>query len=175
MIQEKIASTTQQASIVYLMQNYAHYNLWANTTLVNWLRTKPVELLEKEMTSSFPSIKLTLVHIWQTQRYWLSIIRRDEPTVLNEFEGNVEEALDVIVQQSQEMADFINSMTEHQMEDSTMIVSPWFQCDFQHFDYIVQVINHSTYHRGQVITIGRNLGFTDAPMTDYNFFNIYGK
>jgi uncharacterized damage-inducible protein DinB len=39
----------------------------------------------------------------------------------------------------------------------------------------MQVMNHSTYHRGQIITIGRNLGFTDAPMTDYNFYNIHGK
>jgi uncharacterized damage-inducible protein DinB len=36
-------------------------------------------------------------------------------------------------------------------------------------------MNHSTYHRGQIVTMGRNLGFTDAPMTDYNFYNVMAK
>ncbi|MFB6801427.1 DinB family protein [Peribacillus butanolivorans] len=33
-------------------------------------------------------------------------------------------------------------------------------------------MNHSTYHRGQIITIGRNVGLTDAPMTDFNIYNF---
>lgn len=175
MIQEKKAPATDQASIVYLMQNFANYNLWANTTLVNWLRTKPEAELEREMSSSFPSIKLTLHHIWQTQRYWLSIIRRDQAETYRDDAGSSKDVLDLIVEQSEELADFVGRMTKSALEDTTMIVSPWFQCDFQHFEYLVQVMNHSTYHRGQIITIGRQLGYEDAPMTDYNYYNIYGK
>jgi len=29
------------------------------------------------------------------------------------------------------------------------------------------VMNHSTYHRGQLVTMGRELGFTDPPKTDF--------
>jgi len=36
-------------------------------------------------------------------------------------------------------------------------------------------MSHSTYHRGQIITIGRNLGMTDAPMTDFNFYLLTAK
>jgi len=78
MTTQHIASLTRDTAIAYLMKNYANYNLWANTTLVNWLKTKPAALLEQTVPSSFPSIKLTLLHIWQTERYWLSIIKKEE-------------------------------------------------------------------------------------------------
>lgn len=168
-----IHTTTTQTSIASLMQNYVNYNLWANSTLVNWLRTKPVEALEQEVASSFPSIRLTLFHTLQAQCYWLSILRRDEPDILSDYEGSTEDLLNEIVEQSQELADFISNMSEIRIESHTLIVSPWFQSDFQNFEYIMHVVNHTTYHRGQMITIGRQLGFTDAPMTDYNFYNVY--
>ncbi len=41
--------------------------------------------------------------------------------------------------------------------------------------YGLHVFNHSTYHRGQIVTIGRGLGYKDAPMTDYNFYNFFAK
>lgn len=55
------------------------------------------------------------------------------------------------------------------------IESPWFQCNLPKYDYLMQVINHGTYHRGQIVTIGRNIGITDATNTDYNFYNVVKK
>jgi uncharacterized damage-inducible protein DinB len=175
MVQEFTTPATTQASIAAAMKNYANYNFWAVSTLVKWLKTKPAELLEVEVASSFPSIKLTLVHIWQTQVYWLAMLKREAPSAPQEFTGTATELMDILIDNSEELADWISAMTAAQIEDKTLIVSPWFECDFQNFEYIIQVINHGTYHRGQVITIGRQLGFTDAPMTDYNFYNVYGK
>lgn len=163
------------ASIVYLMKNYADYNLWANSTLVNWLKTKPEDLLEKEVLSSFPSIKLTLVHIYQTQVYWLSVLRKEPRQEPAPFAGTVEDIFDLLRDQSAEFTDFVAEMGRERIEDTHLIVNPWFECNFQNFEYIMQVMNHSTYHRGQIVTMGRNLGFTDAPMTDYNYYNVMGK
>lgn len=174
MIQDITTPIATVAAIGAAMKNYADYNFWANATLVKWLRTKSPELLEQEVASSFPSIKLTLLHIWQTQQYWLAMIKREEPASLD-FEGSVQDVLEGLVDHSEEMAEYIRTMNDERMEECTLIVSPWFQCDFQNFEYIIQVFNHSTYHRGQVTSIGRQLGFTDAPMTDYNYYNIYGK
>lgn len=175
MIQQQTTPATKETALAYLMKNYANYNLWANTTLVNWLKTKPAYLLEKEVPSSFPAIKLTLLHIWQTECYWLSIIKKEPEINHTPFSGSVEDAFNTLLATSAELAAYISDMTEENMTDKTLIVSPWFQCDFKNFEYIMQVANHSTYHRGQIVTIGRNLGFTDAPMTDYNFYNIDGK
>ena len=160
-------------SLSSLMRSYANYNLWANTTLINWLRTKEPATLEQEVASSFPSIKLTIVHIWQVQRYWLSILSREE-FVPQEFKGDTGKAFTTLLEQSEALARYIGEMTAEDIADKTLVVSPWFECNFENFEYIMQIMNHSTYHRGQIVTIGRNLGFTDAPMTDYNYYKIYG-
>ena len=174
MKQQELTIETSVSPIVYLMKNYTDYNLWANASLVNWLRTKPAEVLAQEVPSSFTTIKETIVHIWHTQNYWLSMIKRTEPEAF-EFTGTLEDAFRGLVEHSDEFADYVASMTDQQVTENNMVINPWFQCDFQNFEYIMQVMNHSTYHRGQIITMGRNLGFTDAPMTDYNFYNIHGK
>ena len=160
------------SSIVSLMKNYVNYNLWANTTLVDWLRTKDADRLEQHVPSSFPTIRATLVHIWQTERYWLSILQRKEPQTYSAFEGSTEEALNGLLEISAELAEFVNGLSEAYIEETTLIVNPWFQSDFQNLEYIMHAGNHSTYHRGQVITIARNVGLIDPPMTDYNFYNV---
>jgi len=175
MTPETTTATTADAAIVYLMKNYANYNLWVNVTLINWLRTKPEEVLEREVPSSFPSIKKTLAHIWSSQFYWLAVIRKDEIQRLEPFNGTLEDAYKGLLDHSAELAAYVNAMTVADIQGTTLVENPWFRCDFPNFEYILQMVTHGTYHRGQVITIGRNLGFTDAPMTDYQYFNIYGK
>src|ERR1700744_2105916 len=155
--------------LVQLMRNYADYNLWANATLVHWLRKKPEELLEKEVPSSFSSVRATINHIWNAECYWLSILKKEEPGERRQIEGDMEDVFRALVEQSDRFADQVITMTAEEINQNNLVIDPWFQCDFKNFEYIMQTINHSTYHRGQIITIGRNLGFTDAPMTDYNF------
>lgn len=175
---EQIKSTVEVAEmgLTGLMTNYANYNLWANNALVNWLKTKPKELLEKEVASSFPSMKLTLLHIWKTQAYWLSIMNK---TLYKEMDDDqvmeITAVLTGILSQSAELSEFVEGMSVYKMEEQILIVNPWFQSDFPAFEYMMHCFNHSTYHRGQLVTIGRHLGFTDAPMTDYNYYNVLGK
>ena len=172
--QNQTITSTGNATLAIAMQNYADYNRWANTTLINWLRTKDPVLLEKEIPSSFPTIKLTLVHIWQTQCYWQSVLNKEE-FIREEFTGTLDQILTQLLEQSESLATYVKEMTAEDIADKTLIINPWFECNFENFEYIIQVMNHSTYHRGQIITIGRNLGFTDAPMTDYNYYKVFGK
>jgi uncharacterized damage-inducible protein DinB len=169
------ATPTMESSIAYLMRNYADYNHWANCTLINWLKTKPTELIEKELLSSFTTIRSTLIHLLETQRYWLSVINPDMHYSGQDFDGDVEETFSAVMAQSQELAEYVETLSARALEADTLVVSPWFECNFPNFEYILHCMNHSTYHRGQIVTMGRNLGFTDAPMTDYNFYNVVAK
>nr|WP_295928578.1 DinB family protein [uncultured Dyadobacter sp.] len=169
------ANATAEMNLAYAMKNFADYNHWANCTMVNWLRTKPTEILETELKSSFTTIRQTLIHILETQRYWLSIIRPDSVYNGQDFDGDLHATFDTLVAQSEELAAHIESLSSDQLQQDTLVVSQWFQCNFPNFEYIMHVVNHTTYHRGQIITMGRNLGFTDAPMTDYNFYNVMAK
>ena len=156
-----------------LMTNYAEYNLWVNQQFVKWLTSKSDELLHKEVPSSFSSIVKTLNHIWATEEYWYSIIA--ETSEFNKRE--IEELLttDVfngLLNRSSQLAQLIKSFTEEELSKNIKIESPWFQCDLPKYEYLMQIINHGTYHRGQIVTIGRNIGITDATNSDYNFYNV---
>ncbi|WP_316802058.1 DinB family protein [Pedobacter nototheniae] len=176
MIQEQLRPKTMVKgnAITELMKNYANYNFWANMMLVNWLKKHPETLLEKEVKSSFTSVKATLIHILQTQEYWFSIISKTT-FFKSSYYCDVHEVFDLLLQQSETLANYINDLEIAALEENVFVQSPWFHSNFQNFEYILQVFNHSTYHRGQIITICHNLGITDAPMTDYNYYNVNAR
>ena len=156
-----------------LVRDYTTYNNWANRTLVRWLKTKPATAMEQVVPSSFPSIKETLVHIWDTQRFWLAVIQRTTPPPsfrMAGFAGTLEQAFEGILEHSSEFEAYVNSLSEEELSEKIHLATPWFEANRSRFEYIHHTMNHSTYHRGQLITIGRNVGLTDAPMTDFNYY-----
>jgi uncharacterized damage-inducible protein DinB len=162
-------------SLEYLVQNYAQYNLWANATLVHWLRTKATHLIETEVASSFSSIRQTLLHILDTQNYWFSVISGQTTIDADTSVLTTDDLLSEFIDHSAQVAEYVAAMSRSDIRDQTLVSSPWFECNFANFEYVMQLVNHSTYHRGQIVTMGRQLGFTDAPNTDYNYFNVRGK
>ncbi|MBL0256882.1 MAG: hypothetical protein IPQ03_04840 [Bacteroidetes bacterium] len=62
--------------------------------------------------------------------------------------------------------------TNNELTEEIELNMSWSKNKLSRYEYIIHVINHSTYHRGQVVTIARGLGITEnIPATDYNFFN----
>lgn len=161
-------------SLQKLMTSYAAYNLWANQTMVEWLGNKPSESLVKEVPSSFPSILKTLNHILATQEFWQSVISAEplEKGRYNATNLNAGEILGELIEQSQKMLDHIRQFTEEHLLEKVYLDTPWVKGEMPRYEFLQHVFNHSTYHRGQIVTIGRNIDITDAPMTDYNFFNM---
>ena len=156
-----------------MMTNYAEYNLWVNQQFSNWLSAKSDDLLHQEVVSSFSSIIKTLNHIWATEEYWYSVIA--ETTEFDKREVTefvTAEVLDGLVHRSKCLAQFIASLSEEELAKTIKIDNPWFQCELPRYEYLLQVVNHGTYHRGQIVTMGRNVGITDASNTDYNFYNV---
>ena len=160
-------------SLKISITNNVDYNIWVSEQLVNWLKNFPEELLQKECPSSFNSIARTLKHISDTQLYWSSMIRETKTpsfdymardvTIATEFENLVGEA--------KILAAYVKENIEA-MNDPYLIESPWFSANFPKFEYLQHLIIHTTYHRGQIVTIGHNVGVTKAPMMDYNFWNV---
>jgi len=162
-------------SLQRIMSKYAGYNLWANRTLVTWLKTKPAGLLEQEVPSSFPSLVKTIVHIWDTERFWISVLKGVPPPPsfrFHNYNGTSEEAMESLVAQSEEFDNYIDTLWESDLMEECNLDTPWVKGTLPKYEFIQHCFNHSTYHRGQLITIGRNIGLTDAPMTDYNFYNM---
>lgn len=72
--------------------------------------------------------------------------------------------------QSASLLQYVQSLPESALSGQYKFSIPYTgdfdleQADLQH------CLNHSTYHRGQIVTMARTIGLTDPPMTDYILF-----
>ncbi|WP_333626562.1 DinB family protein [Sphingobacterium siyangense] len=160
-------------SLKTLITKSAEYNDWVVNKYINWLADKSDDQLNQEVPSSFPTILKTLNHILQTQEYWWSHISESNDFDFEKKRTTKEEIFEALKRSSVQLVDYINKLSELDLEKNIKVESPWFQCDFTKYEYIQQLILHGTYHRGQIVTMGRAIGITDAPMTDFNYWNIY--
>lgn len=166
-----------------LLTDYARYNEWANREYINWLRAKPAHVWNKETPSSFPTLQKTLEHIWKTQVFWLNVLQCSEEPFqegdINLFEEQPETSMEQIcsrlLEQSERITHFMQDMDEGALLEKMFIETPWFQSCQPRYELLQHAMNHSTYHRGQMVTMGRNLGITDAPMADFNFYLLQIK
>lgn len=164
-----------QFTLASLAQSYADYNAWANQKLIGFLKSKPTAMLDAEVPSSFPTIRLTLIHILEVQHFWMSVMSGTQNDPKPEWPSNVQGLMKFVVRNSEELAEYTRSLANDELQQNCYLKTPWFEADKSRLEYLMHAFNHSTYHRGQIVTMGRQLGFTDAPMTDYNYYILMGK
>lgn len=154
---------------MYNIQRHLEYNYWANNKIANLLITVSPEILEKETPSSFNTIKKTVYHIWDAEVIWFTRIQGNQITTWpsESFEGNVLEGLDAFVNNSKELCDFIQSK-DRAFLDSIIHYKNLKGLEFSQpvEDILFHVVNHGSYHRGQIITMLRALGHTKVENTD---------
>jgi len=149
------------------------YNTWANFKLMTWLNTLDENQFEKELTSSFSSIKHTSLHIWNAERYWLSFIKNDQPSAFRQkYEGNISDFFEEWKQDNLQLERYLLSLSDEYLLNNLIVNTPWLQGQMPCYAFIQHVINHGTYHRGQLITLGRILGLTEPPNTDFSIYVI---
>lgn len=157
-------------TLEFLLKDYTTYNFWANELNVNWLKDKPLDLFDREVPSSFPSLRGTLLHIWSAQDIWLHRLQGNSPTqfIAATFTGSNSELLENLVENSIAFMDYINSREAAYFSQKIAYTHTGGTVYEQFTSEIVQhCMQHSTYHRGQIVTIARSLGMTDPPKTDY--------
>jgi uncharacterized damage-inducible protein DinB len=146
----------------------ADFNIWANDILSGWLESLNEEQWTKELVSSFPTIQETVLHVISAEKAWLQRFEK-KPVVWiqSSFKGSKKEHIDLLKKTSLELRNFVAGFDEQQLpveltykrlngEEKT---TPFFVM-FAH------VFNHSTYHRGQLVTMIRQTGSTNIGSTD---------
>ena len=148
----------------------AQYNHWANQSMVQWLLSKDPALMDKQVTSSFPSINKTLSHIWLAEYLWMCRIEGIQwKNLTGRHEGQGTKAISTdLLEASKYYIDKMASASEKDLNISIeykLLSGEPSQTSV--LNIIHHVMNHSTYHRGQLVTMGRELGFIDPPKTDF--------
>lgn len=150
------------------------YNRWANHRTLDAASRLSPEAFAKDLGSSFPSVRDTLVHILSVEWVWLSRWRGHSPSgVPDSWDVSTLEGVQsqwAAVEQDQQA--FISELTAPMLGRSiayrTTKGDPFEQPLGQ---MLRHVVNHSTYHRGQVVTLLRQLG-AEAVSTDLILFYL---
>jgi len=146
-----------------------NYNVWANDRICSYIKEAGLSVADEEMSSSFPTIRKTLYHLWDAQEIWYKRLLGESPNTWpsHYFNGTLEEAIAAIHHSSVDFVRFIENLPENGHLASVEFKSIDGTSYFNTVEEIIMhVMNHSTYHRGQLITMLRTAGFTAVGSTD---------
>jgi uncharacterized damage-inducible protein DinB len=169
MTEHDLVDHTRSYDLVDHMRTYAEYNLWANQQMADWLKNIPEDRARQEIESSFPSIRKTAFHLWFSEYGWSHKIHsgeweRPDSSKINQPTTKIWEELLVTSQE------IVNEVVSYEMGDWMILHERGEGKKVKRIDIFHQLFNHATYHRGQCITMGRQLGLKDPPRTDYLYY-----
>ena len=155
--------------MAYSIKTHLAYNEWANTKIADVLREVEDNIFFQDNKSSFPSIAKTVLHIWDAQHIWVKRMQGANLTKWPSasFKGSKDDSLNGLLDSSSELSSFLLSKTKSFLSTSypykNMKGEP-FENTYE--DTLFHVVNHGTYHRGQIITMLREAGLRQLPSTD---------
>jgi len=149
------------------------YNYWARDRILASAEQLSPEALSRSLGSSFSSVLDTLVHIHFAEWIWYQRWQGSSPTAGPDKSQLVSVAAlrDEWRPLEREIRTFVESLGPagllRVIEYKTMNGQPGTSAYWQ---MIVHVVNHGSYHRGQVATMLRQLGAKPAQSTDMIVF-----
>ena len=153
-----------------ILEEYASYNLLANQKISQSILSMDEVLQQQLISSSYPNIYSTVLHLWDAESIWWQRIKLHEHIVVPSvaFNPTMKEVVNGLLNQSALWKEFVSGSSElrlrHVFEYKTThkesIKQPLYRA-------IHHVFNHSTYHRGQLVTMMRILGEKKIPATDF--------
>ena len=144
------------------------YHYWARDRLLTALETLSAEQFTRDLGSSFKSIRDTVAHIYAAEWAWYSRWQGESPTALLPMDMfpdvttirgkwlDLEQQVRAFLEAS---SNDIDKVFNYKLLSGQPGSTPLWQM-MQH------VVNHASYHRGQVTTMLRQIGATPAKSMD---------
>jgi uncharacterized damage-inducible protein DinB len=150
------------------LSRYVSYNIWANKLIAGYLEGKDSNLFDKEIISSFSSIRKTIFHIADGQHIWMQRLKGTSPSDWPSKNMKPEEAVSAMINTSTAIALYCENKDDafwtEKISYSTLDGATHKESIGNVF---MHLMNHGTFHRGQLITMFRQVGFEGAlPKTD---------
>ena len=138
------------------------FNRWANQCFFEALSQLPAEQYGRDMHSSHGGIHGTLAHIIGAEKGWLSRWQAKPETgtaavsqmhSLAELRACWENLCD-------EMSQFLTTLDDRKLQETLSTTARTGSYTSSYWQMIQHVVDHSSYHRGQIVTMLRQLGVT---------------
>ncbi|HUL02448.1 MAG TPA: DinB family protein [Gemmatimonadales bacterium] len=149
------------------------YNAWANRRLFDALGALPAEQYQRDLKSSFGSIHGTVCHIVWAEQLWLTRwLGKPAPGVAQgkDLAGLADARARWDGLEAERVA-FLGAFPDARLSD-TITIQPTGGGAYAHTfrQMFLHVVDHSSYHRGQVITMLRQLGVKPPSTGMMGFF-----
>ena len=163
---------TQDISTLYA------YNRWANRRTLGSVQPLDIDEFTRDLGTSHGSIRGTLVHTmwsdWIWLRRWLGESPKRLPFDPNDFAdlAAVEASWQGLEHERQ---GFIARLTDPRLQESLTYENLKNERWTYTLEHMMQhAVNHASYHRGQIVTLLRQLGRTPASTDFLEFFDEAG-
>jgi len=153
-------------------QELFDYNDWANGRIIDRVVPLAPEQLKRELGNSFGSLHDTLAHMAGAEWIWLERWLGRSPAKLpcgSDFVG-VNSIVEKLGKVRSDRRYWLGSVSADALSENVSYSNLRGQtCTYPLWQQLTHVVNHSTYHRGQVITLLRQLG-NPVASTDFLLF-----
>ncbi len=141
-----------------LAQWHFQYNRWANGRTLEAVRQLTNEEANRYLYTSHHGVLGTLDHIYRADRIWMNRLQGGPALTLKDFENqktldSLEKIWLPILDQWRDWvatADLDSTLNYHNLAGKAASIKLW--------QMVLHLVNHSSYHRGQVTTMLRQLG-----------------
>jgi uncharacterized damage-inducible protein DinB len=137
------------------------YNAWANQRTLEACAALTIEQFTRDVESSFRSVRDTLVHLMGVEYIWLERWKQTSngaPLKVGDY-PDIESVKTAWKRIEADLISYLNGLTD---EDVNRII-PHKNFSGQEFrmplwQMMQHLLNHQTYHRGQITTLVRQVG-----------------
>lgn len=152
-----------------LALNLLAYHVWANQKLVDHLKTLPHEIFTKKIDSVFPTISHTFDHMLSVDHVWWARMNGETPEQIEEHVYKNCEELENALEEYKSAVDVF--FQKHVNVSRVIVYKNTKGQEFQQtiLETIQHIVNHGTYHRGNIASMIRHLGYSSTS-TDYITF-----
>ena len=145
------------------------YDRWANHLVLEAVATLTEEQFTRPLGSSFASVRDTLVHALWAEWLWLERWQGRSPREV--FDPAAYPTIDEIRRRWEEVEAHRSELLSRLEQGAERRRMSYVNARGERWEYALgemmqHVVIHSAYHRGQVVTLLRQLG-AKAPTTDY--------
>lgn len=155
----------------HILRLYAYHH-WAEDRLLDALASVTAEQLDKPWGGSFHTGRGLLNHVLGADRIWVERWNGRSPKSIPEL-PRTSGGRDFRAEWENVKGDqrrFLDALSPDQLgSELTYINIKGEQWTYPFADILMHVVNHGTYHRGQLTHLLRDLGLA-APSTDYLVF-----
>jgi uncharacterized damage-inducible protein DinB len=152
------------------------FNRWANQCFFESLNQLSAEQYERDLQSSHGGIHGTLAHIVGAEKGWLCRWQGQASATAAEL-GRTQSLADLRAYWEQVCADmqqFLGTLDDQKLQHTLTTATRTGTYTSPYWQMIQHVVDHSSYHRGQIVTMLRQLGLTPPSTGLIRFYRDAG-